>query len=76
MLLNQTTKPRMSIDEFKEKNKNVLSFDKMDEVAAKAHREALDRERELKVSFVRFGLNIQVSTVSNIFMPSIIIFYS
>jgi hypothetical protein len=45
-----TTKARMSLDEFREKNKSILNHDKTDEDAARLHRELLDRERDAKLS--------------------------
>ncbi len=45
----QAPAKRISMDEFKEKNKGVLQYDKLDDIAAAAHRAALDRERNEKL---------------------------
>ncbi len=45
----QAPAKRISMDEFKEKNKGVLQYDKLDDIAAAAHRAALDKERNEKL---------------------------
>jgi hypothetical protein len=48
MLMTQS-KPRMSMEAFRDKNRHILQHDDLDDIAARQHREQLDAERAAKL---------------------------